>query len=95
MGKNQVFVTTDLQDKQLWHREIKLSDVHWINDEPDLNMALQVRTRYRAPLVTIKQVEKTDNNLIIHLDEDVRAITPGQSAVIYDGDHCLGGGIVI
>lgn len=95
MAKNQVFVTTDLQDKQLWHRELKLSDVHWINKEPDLTKSLSVRTRYRAPLVAIKQIEKTDKNLIIHLGEDVRAITPGQSAVIYDGERCLGGGIVV
>ena len=95
MAKNQVFVTTDLQDKQLWHRELKLSDVHWINGEPDLTKLYQVRTRYRAPLVPISKLEKLDNNLIILLDEDIRAITPGQSAVIYDGDHCLGGGIVV
>lgn len=95
MVKNQVFVTTDLQDKQLWHRELKLSDVHWINGEPDLSKSYQVRTRYRAPLVPISKLEKLENHLIIHLDEDIRAITPGQSAVIYDGDHCLGGGIVV
>ena len=95
MAKNQVFVTTDLQDKQLWRRELKLSDVHWINDEPDLSKSYQVRTRYRAPLVPIARLENVDNHLTIHLDEDIRAITPGQSAVIYDGDRCLGGGIVV
>jgi tRNA-specific 2-thiouridylase len=31
----------------------------------------------------------------IELAEEVRAITPGQSAVIYDGDRCIGGGIVV
>lgn len=95
MAKNQVYVTTDLQDKQLWHRELRLSDVHWINDEPDLTKSYQVRTRYRAPLVPISKIEKSDNNLIIYLNEDIRAITPGQSAVIYDSEQCLGGGIVI
>lgn len=95
MAKNQVFVTTDLQDKQLWHRALKLSDIHWINEEPNLTKALQVRTRYRAPLVNIKRIEKTGKSLIIHLEEDVRAITAGQSAVIYDGERCLGGGIVV
>lgn len=95
MAKNQVFVTTDLQDKQLWRRELKLSDVHWINDEPDLSKSYQVRTRYRAPLVPIARLENVDNHLTIHLDEDIRAITPGQSAVLYDGDRCLGGGIVV
>ncbi len=95
MGKNEVYVTTDLQDSRLWRSELQLTDVHWINGEPDITKDYQVRTRYRAPLVTIKNLQKTDNGLLIRLTEEVRAITPGQSAVIYDGERCLGGGIVI
>jgi tRNA-specific 2-thiouridylase len=94
MDKNQVFVTTDLNDDRLWRDSLSLTDVHWINGEPDLSKKYQVRTRYRAPLVacSLKQV---DSGLEIVLDEQVRAITPGQSAVLYDGDLVLGGGIVI
>ncbi len=95
MGKNEVYVTTDLQDSRLWRSELQLTDVHWINGVPDITKDYQVRTRYRAPLVTIKNLQKTDNGLLIGLTEEVRAITPGQSAVIYDGERCLGGGIVI
>ena len=94
MKKNQVFVTTDLNDENLWRDSLKLTDVHWINEAPDLTKQYQVRTRYRAGLVecTLKQ---TDNGLELILDEQVRAITPGQSAVIYDGERVLGGGIVL
>jgi len=94
MSKNQVFVTTNIDDDRLWRESLTLADVHWINGEPDLSKTYQVRTRYRAPLVkcTIKQV---DGGLEVMLDEQVRAITPGQSAVLYDGDLVLGGGIVI
>jgi tRNA-specific 2-thiouridylase len=69
--------------------------MHWINGEPDLGKTYQVRTRYRAPLVSIDSLQKTDNGVSVTLSEEVRAITPGQSAVIYEGDRCLGGGIVI
>jgi tRNA-specific 2-thiouridylase len=95
MDKNEVYVTTDLQDSRLWHDELHLTDIHWINGEPDLSKNYQVRTRYRAPLVKISNLQKTDMGLSLDLAEEVRAITPGQSAVIYDGEHCLGGGIVI
>ena len=95
MSKNEVHVTTDLQDEKLWRRELSLTDVHWINDEPDFSKAYAVRIRYRALLVPVTQLERQDDKVCRGvLGEEVRAITPGQSAVMYDGDQCLGGGIV-
>ena len=32
MNKNQVFVTTDINDKKLWHNKLKMTNVHWINE---------------------------------------------------------------
>jgi tRNA-specific 2-thiouridylase len=94
MSKNEVYVTTNLDDKQLWHDEIKLTDVHWINSEPNLSKSYNVRTRYRAPLIKAKfTMEK--NNLVVKLADPIRAVTPGQSAVLYDGERVLGGGIII
>lgn len=94
MSKNVVFVTTDLQDGRLWHRELTLGTVHWINDAPKLGTTYQVRTRYRAPLVGCT-VSKRQDAYTLQLHGDVRAITPGQSAVLYDSDVCMGGGIVV
>lgn len=93
MKKNEVYVTTDLDDASLWHKEIKLSDVHWINGQPKLNM-LMVRTRYRLALVKCEIISLSKNTLHVKLFDEVRAITAGQSAVFYDGDVCLGGGII-
>lgn len=90
MPKNEVYVTTDLDDEKLWKKTLRLTDLHWINDEPETGKSYQVCTRYRAPLVTCRLEGQT-----LVLDEEVRAVTPGQSAVIYDGDHVLGGGIVV
>lgn len=94
MQKNQVFVTTDIQDPDLWRKELTLSAVHWINEQPDFDKTYQVRTRYRAPLVPCKLMQIEDTLKLV-LEGDVRAVTPGQSAVIYDGARCLGGGIVV
>jgi len=97
MAKNEVYVTTNLDDDRLWHRNLQLTDLHWINAAPETGKTYQVRTRYRAPLVPC-QIILEDSPLgaaRIELTEDIRAITPGQSAVIYDGDRVLGGGIVI
>jgi tRNA-specific 2-thiouridylase len=94
MGKNEVYVTTNLDDDRLWKQELKLTNVHWINDELAAGEPLQVRTRYRQQLVGC-QFKQTDTGLSVTLDEAVRAVTPGQSAVFYWGDRCLGGGIVV
>lgn len=95
METNQVFVTTDLNDDRLWRQNLSLTDLHWISDIPVSDKTYHVRTRYRAPLVSCTLKLGQNKLAQIVLDEQVRAITPGQSAVIYDGDKVLGGGIVI
>jgi len=101
MKKNEVYVTTDLNDKNLWTKTLNLTHVHWINnDVPPIQGAIlnvqsmQVRTRYRAPLIKAEIEEKGDT-LLVKLQDEVRAATPGQSAVIYDGERVLGGGVII
>jgi tRNA-specific 2-thiouridylase len=94
MDKNEVYVTTDLQDGRLWSNRIKLTSMHWIDDEPSEDQSLQVRTRHRAKLIPVKKLNKSSNSWIADLDEEVRALTPGQSAVFYSGQECIGGGIV-
>lgn len=97
MDKNEVYVTTDLQDEKLWSRQINLTDTHWINPQGlflQQGQILWVRTRHRAKLIPVKKIHKIGNHWTAELDEDVRALTPGQSAVFYAGVEVLGGGIV-
>lgn len=94
MNKNEVYVTTDLSDPKLWSDEIVMTDVHFINKNPAL-INLQVRTRHRAPLIDVESVEFVGKKIKLKLKEQIRALTPGQSAVIYSGDQTLGGGVVI
>lgn len=93
MKKNEVYVTTDLNDKNLWTKEFKLGDAHWINDSPKADQKYQIRTRHRAPLIDC-DIKHKQNVTYVTLKDDVRAATPGQSAVIYIGDKVLGGGII-
>ncbi len=94
MADNEVYVTTDLNDKNLWSKNLVLTDLHWINKEPDTGIDYMIRTRYRAALVSGK-ITLDAGRATIELVDEIRAITPGQSAVIYDGDRVVGGGIVI
>lgn len=93
MAKNEVYVTTNLNDDSLWRNKLRLEQLHWINDEPQMGKTYQVRTRYRAPLIACT-LAQTDAGMVLELADPERAITPGQSAVLYDGARVVGGGIV-
>ncbi|HLA45209.1 MAG TPA: tRNA 2-thiouridine(34) synthase MnmA [Aggregatilineales bacterium] len=71
------------------------SRVNWISGSPpDNSFRAEVKIRYKSAafpgLVTVLD----DGHFQVRFDEPRRDITPGQAAVIYDGDLCLGGGII-
>ena len=53
-----------------------------------------VRVRHRAPIVPAEIVRIERDEIELALDAPVRAIAPGQSLVLYDGDRVLGGGFI-
>lgn len=89
MKSNTIYVTTDLNDTNLWIGEAMLEDLHWINKKPDETKSYLARLRYRGPLVDCRLKGRK-----LILAEEQRGIAAGQSAVIYDGDRCFGGGII-
>lgn len=94
MGKNEVYVSCNLNNDAFWRRELHLGWLHWINQPPQSGREYQIRVRHRAPLVpaTVELVD--DDHLIVRPANPERAVAPGQSVVIYDGQVVLGGGIV-
>lgn len=93
MDKNEVYVTTDLNDATLWKDDVQLDNVHWINDTPSTGI-YQVRIRHRAPLIDA-ELSYSDTQVILKLRDEQRAVASGQSIVIYKDDICLGGGIIL
>lgn len=93
MDKNEVYVTTDLNDGTLWRESIELSSVHWISEQP-VDGEIFIRVRHRAPLVKAT-ITIADNALAtLQLADAERAVAAGQSVVLYRDTVCLGGGIV-
>jgi tRNA-specific 2-thiouridylase len=93
MDKNEVYVTTDLNDETLWKNAVTLASVHWINDAP-VEGEYDIRVRHRAPLVKAR-IRYENGDVLLELTNAERAVAAGQSVVVYDGALCLGGGIVI
>lgn len=94
MITNTVYVTNDISDANLWNQTINLGAVHWINKPVLASGELLIRTRHRAPLLPVKAINETVDGLIVELNEPIRALTPGQSAVFYSETECFGGGII-
>jgi tRNA-specific 2-thiouridylase len=93
MDKNEVYVTTNLNDDALWRPQLELQAAHWINDTPPAG-EYQVRVRHRAALISANLSYTSNNEVQLVLNTAERAVAPGQSVVIYNTDECIGGGIV-
>ena len=89
MGTNTVYVTDDPTDLEIEGQKIVLEDECWVGKKPEPDKRYYVRLRHRGDFAQCR-VEGQE----IILDSSVSAIAPGQSAVIYDGNECLGGGII-
>ena len=94
METNEVFVTTNLNTGELWTDTIQLGALHWINQAPQEAAEIEVRVRHRAPLIK-STIHFSGDSATLKLSAEQRAITAGQSVVIYSNEVCLGGGIVI
>jgi tRNA-specific 2-thiouridylase len=79
----------------LGQQELEALDVNWLNGQmPDEPITAQVKIRYKAKDMPATVVAEENGRVRIHFHEPVYGITPGQGAVFYDGDVCLGGGII-
>ena len=79
----------------LLRREADVSDFNWISGSvPRGEFRCKVKIRYRQPEQCAIIRPTGENTVHIAFDEPQRAITPGQAAVLYDGDLVLGGGTI-
>ena len=83
-------------ENALFSRRCEARGFNWISGEiPQEPIRCKAKTRYRQKEMPCLAEAKQDGTVIITFDEPVRAITPGQSAVLYDGDIVLGGGEIV
>ena len=83
------------EEDRLFRGELQAHDANYLSGEaPPDGAHLDVKIRYRSPAVGATFRPMGDDRFEIHFDEPQRAITPGQLAVLYDGDRLLGGGTI-
>jgi tRNA-specific 2-thiouridylase len=87
--KNTITVSKDKPN--FLEDEIKISN---LNTYKELPQKLKSRIRYRQKLIDTEILESNDKSLKIRFLDDSGAVTKGQSIVFYEGERCLGGGII-
>jgi tRNA-specific 2-thiouridylase len=95
LDNNQLLVVQGKNHPKLFKQKMTCSQAHWINGEPaEKSFRCMAKTRYRQPDQACEVTILADGQLLVSFDEAQRAITPGQSAVFYQGDQCLGGAVI-
>lgn len=81
---------------ELFSRELTVRDFNLISfaEPPKEPLSVAVRTRYHAKETSALACFNKDGTVTVHFDEPQRAISPGQAAVLYDGDIVVGGGTI-
>lgn len=95
ISDNTLLVAQGSTHPALFSRQLVAGPVNWLCDSPPpLDVHTTVRLRYRQPDQPARVTVREDGFLEITPQEAQRAVTPGQSAVIYQGTRCLGGGVI-
>jgi tRNA-specific 2-thiouridylase len=85
-------IINDILDKN--KKEFILSNVNWTLDTPPIkNKKYQARIRYRG-ILSECEIEQINNQTKIIFTDEQKSPASGQSIVVYDGEICLGGGII-
>jgi tRNA-uridine 2-sulfurtransferase len=88
-------ITVTSSEDELASRVFVARDVNWLVGElPAQPLACSVQVRYRHPGETATVTMRADGALVVNLARPVKAVTPGQAAVFYDGDRVLGRGSI-
>lgn len=81
-------------DKELYGKELFAHSVNLLSDLPADNVRLEAKIRYRHTPAAASVTLLDGGRLHVVFDEPQRAISSGQSVVLYDDDRVIGGGII-
>lgn len=96
INSNTLIVVQGKDHPALFANKLIVNKPHWINAEPTFPLRATAKNRYRQAdqSCVIEKSDSDTDSICVTFDQPQRAITLGQSAVFYQDDICLGGGII-
>ena len=94
LASNELIAVQGHDHPLLASRALSTGPCNWLVQPKALEFASQIKVRYRQADQACHATMSVDGALEVRFAEPQRAVTPGQFAVLYDGDRCLGGGVI-
>jgi tRNA-specific 2-thiouridylase len=94
LASNELVVVRGHEHPRLLKRSLEALDTSWISATPAPRSRHTAKTRYRQADAPCVVAGLAQGQVKVDFDAPQWAVTPGQSVVLYDGDACLGGGII-
>ncbi len=94
LRENQLVVVQGHDHPLLASRALTTGPCNWLVQRDSIEFDSAIKVRYRQPDQPCHAVVGDDGAIRVTFGEPQRAVTPGQFAVLYDGDRCLGGGVI-
>ena len=92
--RNALIVVQEHDHALLQSDNFAVGDMHWLLQRCDKQFECAVKTRYRQRDLPCSIEVCVDGSVQVRLVDAARAVTPGQYAVFYAGEQCLGGGVI-
>jgi tRNA-specific 2-thiouridylase len=94
LKNNTLYVVQGHDHPWLLSHHVNVDDLSWVAGQPPSPGTLAAKTRYRQADAPCDLHYPAPQTLALHFPDAQWAVTPGQSAVLYQGDVCLGGGVI-
>ena len=92
--KNIIYLSRNMQIRDQLNQTFRVDDFNWISGELPAKNHLQVKVRHGEKIFHCTIKINPDGSAKVNLERPDQGLAAGQFAVFYDGDICLGGGVI-